>query len=327
MAAMLTNGGDEDSETGGRSLDQVIAGALGAESRLPSLELGVQTSAWGGTEETRMSYAAAGRFLPPDDDPAGAWNRLFGDLVGDPEDLEALRSRRQSVLDLNRSQLKDLSARLGAEERAKLTVHLDAIDQLERNLAPIDDCDPPARPEALETDDNDAFPDLVDQQIEVATAALSCDLTRVVSLQLSHTVSPTVFTWLGHRESHHSLSHSPDTDTRGVEAFVAAERWAAGRFALLLERLDALPDPETGGSLLDGTLVVWAKEIGDSRTHVCEGVPWVLAGGGGALQTGRILDAGGASHSHLLVSLARALGVAVDGFGDSAAGTGPLAGF
>lgn len=326
MAAMLTNGGGADSETGGRSLDQVVAGHIGGATRLPSLELGVQTSAWGGTEQTRMSYAAPDRMVTPDDDPRGAWERLFGDMVGDPDEVAALRARRQSVLDLNRSQLQDLSGRLGASERAALDVHLDALDQLERNLVPIAGCAPPQAPDALAVEDNDRFPDLVDQQLDVAAAALSCDLTRVVSLQLSHTVSPTVFTWLDHRESHHALSHSTDDDDKGVARFVAAERWVAGRFAALLARLDGLPDPETGGSLLDSTLVVWAKELGDARTHVCDDVPWVLAGGGGAFEAGRLLDAKGASHGQLLVSLARAMGVPLDSFGDTGAGTGPLAG-
>ncbi len=326
LAAMLTNGGGADTETGGRSLDQVVAETLGVATRLPSLELGVQTSAWGGTEETRMCYAGPDRRVSPDDDPLGAWDRLFGDLVGDPAQVAALRARRASVLDLNRAQLQDLSGRLGTTERQKLDVHLDALDQLARNLDPIEGCEPPEAPALVDLDDNDSFPDLVDQQLDVATAALSCDLTRVVTLQLSHTVSPTVFRWLGHKQSHHDLSHSPDSDTRGLDAFVDAEQWYAGRFAALLERLDSLPDPETGGSLLDGTVVVWAKELGDARTHVCEGVPWLLAGGGGAFPTGQLLDADGAGHGQLLVSLARMLGVPLDSFGDPASGAGPLGG-
>ncbi len=324
LAAMLTNGGGPDTDTGGQSLDQVVAAALGGHTRLPSLELGVQTSAWGGTDETRMSYAATDRFVTPDDDPLSAWDRLFGDLSGDPAEVEALRGRRQSILDLNRAQLQDLQSRLGTVERQKLDVHLDALDQLERNLSPVEGCTPPDAPDPLELDDNDAFPDLLAQQLDLATAALACDLTRVVSVQCSHTISPTVHRWLGHRQSHHDLSHSTDDDTQGLDAFLEAERWYATQFAGLLGRLDALPDPERGGSLLDSSVVVWAKELGDSRTHTCEDVGWLVAGGG--FDGNRLVDADGAPHGRLLLSITRALGLDLDHFGDPASGTGPLEG-
>ena len=40
--------------------DQVIAEQIGVGCRFPSLELGVQTSVWGGSVQTRMSYAGPG---------------------------------------------------------------------------------------------------------------------------------------------------------------------------------------------------------------------------------------------------------------------------
>ena len=35
-------------------------------------------------------------------------------------------------------------------------------------------------------------------------------MTNVATVQLSHTVGPTVFTWLGQSDGHHSLSHAAD---------------------------------------------------------------------------------------------------------------------
>src|SRR5690606_30692369 len=78
QAAMLTNGGGGDSPTGGASIDQVVAGAIGGDSRFRSLELGVQTSAWGGGVQTRMCYRGPGQMVTPDDDPAHVYERLFG---------------------------------------------------------------------------------------------------------------------------------------------------------------------------------------------------------------------------------------------------------
>lgn len=324
MAAMLTNGGGLDSPTAGASLDQVIATRIGANSRFASLELGVQTSIWGGGAQTRMSYARAGSWLTPDDDPHHAFGRLFGTGVGD---AELRRHNQQSVLDLNRRELLNLHRRLGRAEQAKLEHHLESLRALERGLQPVTTCATPTTPTRLAPHDNQNFPDLLAQQTELAALALGCDLTRVVTLQCAHTVAPTVMSWLGVDEQHHSLSHCDDDNHAGVEAFVKAERYFAERFGLLLDALASRPDPDhpedTGRTLLDATLVVWVKELGDSRLHVCKDVPFVLAGGG--LKTGRWLKtAPETPHARLLTAICQRFEVPLDTFGDVTAGTGVL---
>ena len=141
---------------------------------------------------------------------------------------------------------------------------------------------------------------------------------------MSHTVGPPVYTWLGVNEGHHSLSHGAD-GTHAATDYVTCERWHSEQFASLIQKLKAQPDPESGGSLFDSTLVVWAKELGDGRMHICTDVPFVL-GGGGAFTGGRYLDVGHAYHSKLLVSIAQAFGINIDTFGDPASGNGGLEG-
>ena len=58
MGAMLTGGG-ASGETQGQSLDQYVAGQLNAPTRFSSLELGVQTSNWGGSTQTRKHTSEA----------------------------------------------------------------------------------------------------------------------------------------------------------------------------------------------------------------------------------------------------------------------------
>ncbi|MFK7928349.1 MAG: DUF1552 domain-containing protein [Myxococcota bacterium] len=322
MGAMLTNG--TGPETAGLSVDQFVARKLGAGTRLPSLELGVLTSLWGGGIQTRMSYGPGGALLTPDDDPKNAFVRLFGDSSGGEEAVRQLFERRVSLLDLHRDELRDLHGRLGVLEKRKMDTHLESLRALERQLEPLGDvCEPLAAPSGLDAKGNDQAPELLSAQIELAVQALACDLTRVASIQFSHTVSPTSFTWLGISEVHHSLSHAAD-GTAGVPDFVACEQWCAAQFATLINRLKTTPDPDGEGSLLDTTVVVWAKEMGDSRAHVCTDVPFILAGGGDAFSKGRHLDMGGISHAHLLVSICQALGLDNDTFGNPDAGRGPL---
>lgn len=321
MEAMLTNNGGMGTTTNNQSLDQLIAAHLGAPTRFTSLELGVQTSSWGGSNQTRMSYAGPGIFVTPDDNPSNVYQRMFGELLVGSEEAAQRRGRRQSIVDITRSQILDLRQRLGTEERIKLDAHTESLAQLENTIHAIPQCSPSEEPSGLVTYSNEQFPDIAQAQMDLAVTALACDMTRVVSLQMSHTVGPPVFSWIGVHEGHHSLSHGAD-GTTAAEEYVLCERWFSEQFATLIQKLKDQPDPE-GGSLFDSTLVVWAKELGDGRMHVCTDVPFVL-GGGGAFLGGRYLDVGQEYHSTLLVSIAQAFGMELDTFGDPGSGSGGL---
>jgi hypothetical protein len=308
MAAMLTAGGTT-------SIDQLIANQIGTESRFASLELGAQTSLWGGSVQTRMSYRD-GIFVTPDDSPHNVFDRMFGD-VGDPVLLE----RRQRLIDINRGEINDLRARLGMEERHGLDAHLEALDSVERAISGDSSCDSPVTPAYYDVNANDNFALVAQQQLDLAVQSLACGMTNVASVQLSHTVGPTVFTWLDQSDGHHSLSHAANEDTANVANFIACERWYAEQFAYLLDQMATSVDPATGGSLLDNTLVLWAQELGDGRMHTCESVPWVLAGsGGGFFRTGRSLNLGGSTHDGVLVSLAHAFGLDIETMGVGTSG-------
>lgn len=332
MAAMLTGNGTDAHESRGMSVDQVVADSIGAGSRFPSLELGVQTSAWGGNVQTRMSYRGPGQYVPPDDDPIGVHRRLFGGLSPMPDGGMAMADprvlRRRSVLDAIRGDLADLSRRVPASERRKLEAHTEALRRSELGLAGaiagMASCDPTPAPDTGVPLDNDRFPFVGRAQMDLLITALSCGMTRVASLQWAHTVAPQVFSWLGVSEGHHALSHMDDANEAGVADFVRTERWFAEQFAYLLDRLSELPEPDGDGRMLDHTLVVWAKELGDGRLHECSSVPFVLAGANRAWSTGRYLRLGGVPHQKLLVSLCHAMGLPNRTFGDPSHGTGPI---
>jgi hypothetical protein len=327
MAAMLTNG--VGSSTNGMSIDQAVAGHIGAESRFQSLEFGVLTDPWGASIQTRMSYSGAGEFVHPNADPRSMFRRMFGDVSQDAQVLENIRLRRRSILDLITGDLTQLQSRLGTIERIKLEQHLDAIRAVERGLFPENagSCDTPSAPGVLNKDDYASVPQLMRSQIDLAVTSLACDMTKVTSLQLSHEVSPVVFSWVGNSKGHHSLSHTADNDAVDLDQLLAAEQWCAGQYGYLIDRLKATPNPDGDGTLFDDTLCVWVKALGDSRAHVCESVPFVIAGSaGGRFQTNRYLNYGGAPHSKLLVSIAQAFGMDVNVFGDPVAGEGPLEG-
>ena len=327
MAAMLTCGGDAGSASGGMSIDQFVAQNLAVQTQFRSLEYGVQTSPWGGSAQTRMSYAGPGQFVTPDDSPKSMFNRMFGDLLGGDDAAAKLRARRQRVVDLLTEEAADLRARVDSADRLKMDAHLEALASVEASLQNAGSCDVPIAPIDQNPLLDENFPTVTKAQIDLMLLGLSCDMTRVASLQLSHTVSPTVFSWTGTSQGHHTLSHTDDGNTQGIAEFVACERWCAEQFAYLLTRLKELPDPIGQGSMLDNTLVVWAKEMGDARAHVCTDVPFVIAGSaGGRWQTGRYLSFAGEPHNKLMLSICRAMGLTNDSFGNPAFGAGTLEG-
>lgn len=176
MAAMLTGAGGAGTATMGTSVDQYLARAVGSSIHLASLELGVQTSAWGGNAQTRMSYASAGRYVPPDDDPASVYRRLFAGMMPTPGMIDPLMARRRSVLDLVRGELRELQGRVGAEESRKLDAHLEALRRVETSLTgpstsrPATTCTPPAVM-ALDPAQNDNFPAVGRMQMQLLLAA------------------------------------------------------------------------------------------------------------------------------------------------------------
>jgi hypothetical protein len=323
MEHMLTGGG-------GPSLDQVLGQRLGTDTPFSSIELGVQTSAWGASVQTRMSYDDAHGYVHPEDDPASAYRRLFGGVAQTDGERDAISTRRKSVLDLVHGELSGLKRDLGGEERSKLDAHLDALRSLERRLGGAAGgavaCGTLEAPSLTDSRSNERFPDVGELQMDLLVAAAACDSSRVLSLQWTHTVSPTIFSWASVGEGHHELSHKDDGNTQGVEDFVAAERWLSEQFARFLDKLAATQEADGSGSLLDTSTVVWVKELGDGRLHDFKSVPFVIAGGGnGHFSSGRYLDFGGQPHQKLLVSLAHSVGVEIDHFGVADI-TGPLSG-
>ncbi|RYG86059.1 DUF1552 domain-containing protein [bacterium] len=329
MHGMLT-GSPSGGIFGGKSVDQFLASKIGQDTRFPSLEFGVLTDVWGGGVQTRIAYEAAGKFVDPEDDPVEAYKRLFGAVAGSGDAALAARllARKKSVLDVVRGDLGDLRSRLSAGERAKVDLHMEAIRSVERGLSGgASTCAAPIAPMAVSPNSMADMPTIGRAQTDLLLLALSCGMTRVASLQWSHTVSPVLMSWLGLGEAHHDLSHKGDEDTAGVANFVKAERWYAEQFAYLVAQMKKLPDPDGGGSLLDTSLVVWTKEMGDSRLHNAKSVPFVLAGGAsGAVKTGRAMNFGGASHTLLLSSICKAAGVDTTALGADAAGLPGLVG-
>ena len=332
------------------TIDQIVAQAYGPgivyakaptdtnqETRYRSIALGVQCG--GPNTLNRMTYTGPNAPISPEVSPKAAFDRYFAGVTPtsgpppttvDPAAAQA-RAEQQAILDLLKGEMPKIRAMVGTADYQKIDSHLEGLLALERlnGAGPTTTppavgagCAlPPASADVASAANNAGFPTQVKQMMDIATGLLACDLTRVLTLQLSYGFSNVVHTWLGHTTGHHTLCHDGVDERTPLSAI---DLWYSQQVAYLLGQLDAVN--EGNGTLLDNTLLVWGHENG-STAHRQDNVPFVLAGkAGGALRTGRFVNFAGKPHAALLVSIAQMMGLSINGVGDIAMSSGPLAG-
>jgi hypothetical protein len=167
------------------------------------------------------------------------------------------------------------------------------------------------------------FPEVAELQMDLLTAALSCDLTRVATLQFSYAGSNHVFEQYDPTgEGHHALTHANQTE-EVVAARIQIEAWYASQVAGLVERLKAVPEGE--GTLFDNTLIVWLNEMNDPGPHSYDSMPTCLLGSlQGSIASGRVLDVGYRPLNDLHLTVAQLMGLDIDTFGEPGHCTGSI---
>ncbi|MBL8923799.1 MAG: DUF1552 domain-containing protein [Myxococcaceae bacterium] len=323
------------------SLDQVLGNAIGASTRFKTLNLGVQSTQYGGTEvRTVLSYLGNDQPVANETSPWSLYNRVFSQLGADPFGVARLRQRRHSAIDFVKDRFTRLSPKLSRLDRQKLDQHLASVRDLESRLdnpagAIGGSCAKPTLPAQFNLNDPANFGTIGRLQMDLTAMALACDLTRVVTLQWSASTNNRPYPFLQYDDGsgpkpilgdEHVLGHQPDTDVHAWGKLAVIRRWYMEQLAYLLGKLAAVP--EGNGSLLDNTVVVWCSEIARGNTHSHRDAPFLLCGSaGGSWQTNRYLSyPGDVPHNNLWVSLLNAFGVAGTTFGDPMYCTGPLAG-
>jgi hypothetical protein len=318
--------GNEGSASAGPSMEQVLAARIQGPTPFRTIDLRVG----GGVGEYQMFFAAKDVPVSGESDPRAAFTRLTRDLPAAgappvPSPAARLRANRPALLDAVRESYRRLSATAGVEDRLRLQQHATRVEELQRSLAarpsspqPTMGCRrvDPMLPAAYKPFDG-AQENLGSRaQLQNAVLALSCDLTRVVTVQYTNYHGPT-FDWMGLNltGNWHARVHMHGGDD--PEGMARAFQWYSQEFAYLLAQLDAVN--EGTGTLLDHTLVLWLSEFGDGGAHDTRNLPVVLAGGlGGRLKTGRHLAFANRSHNDLFTTVLNLFGGSDTSFGHPA---------
>ncbi len=278
----------------GVSADQVAASRLGEQTRLPSLELGIERyrgagncdSGYSCVYEHTISWRSPTSPLPNEVDPRLVFDRLFSERPNDPDRLKRNRLRA-SVLDAVLEDARGLNNRLGGADRQKLDQYLSCVRELESRITRAEVL-PPVQPPAGAVKPQQVPADLAEHfrlMCDLMVLAFQTDVTRIITCMFGREGSEQKYWMVGISEGHHELTHhrnNPDkiAKVRTINVFHIQQ------FAYLLGKLKSIPEGE--GTLLDNCMIAYGSGNSDGNRHTHDNLPIVLAGkGGGSLKTGR----------------------------------------
>jgi hypothetical protein len=329
-ASFLT--GAHPRETGsdiraGVSADQLAAEVLGRQTRLASLELGLEDHRIVGLCDGNYSCAYTSCIswrtpttpLPPVPNPRHVFERLFGtaDARADPAAAARNARYRQSILDEAVEETRRLISSLGPADQRKLDEYLTSIREVERGIQRAQRDDVAERPSAEPPSGIPADPtEHARLMFELLALAFQTDATRVATMMVGRESSIRSYDHLGLPESHHQLSHHRN-DPATLAKLVKIQIYHMGLLARFVARLKSAQDGDA--TLLDRCLILYGAGIADSNRHTHDKLPVLVVGtGNGSLKASRHLDCGKDTPvTNLLLALLARVGVRPARLGDS----------
>lgn len=340
-----TSGDDLDS--GGTTVDQLLAQKIGDRTMLPSFELGLEATRNGidtaGGGFARMygsfiSWRDPHTPVPKEIIPQLAFDRLFRSNKApvisslnpdDPALLTALQRDESSILDIVQDQARLLRKEGSSSDRVRLDEYFESVRSVEQRLQaalrpqkrwinkgkfPLERPGPgiPAtRPEHMKL------------MMDIMVLALWSDTTRIGTFMTADAQTNEDYSFLpGVKGGFHSISHHAEEPVRKKQ-YETCVTWHVEQVAYFLNKLKSLD--EGGKSLLDNSMVMFGCGIKCGNLHLEENLPIALAGGGqGTLRGGRRLRFEKKTPlCNLYLSMLHRMGVKEESFGDS---TGQLQG-
>jgi hypothetical protein len=311
----------------GVSVDQIAARALGNETRLPSLELGLEDTRIVGQCDGNYSCAYTSTIswrtpttpLPPMPNPRHVFECLFGndDPGGDPKAAARRARYRQSILDGVVEETRRLKSSVSDADRRKIDEYLSSIREVERSIQKAQRERPEhgpdiERPSGIPADRAEH----ARLMFELLALAFQSDSTRIATLMIGRESSIRSYDHIGIPEAHHQLSHHRN-DPANLAKLTKIQTYHLGLFAQFVAKLRATSDGD--GTLLDHSLILYGAGISDSNRHTHDNLPVLLVGkGNGSVKTGRHLDLGkNTPVTNLLLAMLDRVNVRPKRLGDS----------
>ena len=339
MAVTRTIGAQIDS--GGVSIDQLIARKAGQQTIIPSLVYGIDRISSGvctATGYTRLygstiSWETPSKPAAKEINPRLAFDRLFGSVVPRKKNSPP-NPLKKSILDAVREDAQALQKNLGINDQNKMEEYLASIRSVEmrlENQAQMKDFEsslsPSLQKELSRLDirieeyiDIEAGIDVTEKvrlMLDIMALALWSDASRVGSFMFGNAASGRNFSFLeGVHGNFHSISHHQD-DPRRMKQYERINTWHIEQVGYFLDKLKSIPEGE--GTLLDQSMVLFGSGLRNGNRHAEENLPILLAGGGGGkLKQGQhLIFEEETPLANLYLTMAQIMDVHLDCFADA----------
>ena len=317
-----TEGADVEA---GITIDQMIAGKICRDTKLPSLEVSVDRNDVVGACDhgyacaymNSMSWQSPTTPLPSETNPRFVFERMFGIGATAEERLARVKEDR-SILDGLNNEISKISRRLGARDRNKLSEYFDAVRDVEVRIAKAEsynsNFEVPEQPVGVPP----TFKEYVELMFDLQVLAFQADITRVSTLMMARENVNRAYPEIGLPEAHHSMSHHGNNPEK-MKNFSKLNTYHVETLTYYIKKLQSIPDGD--GTLLDHTMVLYGSGMSDGNTHNNYNVP-VLLVGGKDLQVKANRHAKypkGTPLANLMLGILDRYGVQTDKFGDSTA--------
>ena len=250
------------------TMDARLADVLGATTPYSYLYIGAQANISINRGDPKELFTVSSLGIPIDN-PRDTFNKFFGSKPPDKNDRTW-----QQLFDAQRRTIDDMKTKLGGEEAVRLGKHLDSLELIEARL--IKESKEPFNIEACKAPGinlNDVETIRAGKtQADIIAGALSCGLTKVVTLQVGDNQGRYTVPDSGYGgEVHSGASHGGN---RGAHTNVM--RYHHTIPAYLIKKLSETTDAD-GKPLIESTVVAVVNDMGDGVTHASGQSPWALA--------------------------------------------------
>lgn len=322
----------------GPSIDTLIGEAVKGDSPFANLNYGLHPV--GGDTPSDINFARDGSPLKRMATADEAFTRTFAQpVMGNAQGATELR-KHTALTDFLRGRFRALTPQLSAHDRRLVDGHMTSLRTFEERKARLlsgqaNTCATPMRA-MVPTDDTSVRTGADTEKLspffmDIIASAFACNISKVASVSFGYPGGGDAgglrMPWLGFTDALHYVSHH-GRDPAKLDKYRRMSGWIAGQIAYLMQKLAAVPDPSTGKTLLDATVIYWFNRHGDGDSHSNTNLPNVILGGtGGYFRMGRSLQLPATNPTEVLISIANAMGVNVPTFGkDAWQGSSPLAG-
>ena len=257
------------------SVDQVMAQRTLGRVRFASVNASLQ-------RDIRMSWNANGVELEPFTNPQKLFAHLFLNLTSEQKNARReLLARNGSILDAVRDQLARITKDVSREDQTRLEQYATSVRELEGSFAERSDWidrDKPAYDVSHHYNGRETtIVNHYDAIFDMISCAFETDITRVASVGFANALNYTSLE--GVTRGYHACTHN-GKKPEVIDELVAIESFQIEQLSRCLKRLDSIQEPNSDGSLLDNTIVLFGSGMGYGGTHSNRNLPILVAGGG-----------------------------------------------